>query len=146
MKRTTTALITIAAATLALAACSTDSSSASEETEPLSITSVTDLDSHIADTYNGTAELNDRDLTVTLESRGTELQDQDATLRALQDVGSSDLDYDSVTVTSSTDDGTWGYRYSADTVHQLADTSVSDGSIVVTEIWDHADEGTNFAY
>lgn len=139
MKRTTLALAA-AVLTLGLAACSSSDEPAEATPTTVEITSTDDLDAHVAGTYNGTAELYDGSLTLAVDSQGSELQDQDMTMRLLQTVGDSPLDYDDVTITTSTGDGpTWGYRYDADTVHQIADSSIGDGSLVVTDIWDLAD-------
>lgn len=138
MKRTTIALAA-AGLFLGLAACS-NSDEPAEASPTIEIDTTDDLDTYVDDAYNGTAELFDGHLTLAVDSQGSELQDQDMTTKLLQVVGDSPLDYDDVTITTSTGDGpTWGYRYDADTVHQIADSSIGDGSLVVTDIWDLAD-------
>lgn len=143
MRRTTIAVAF--AATLALTGCS--GSDEAEADAPLEFPDAQSLNEHIADRFNGTAELVDEDLTVMIESKNSELQDQDRTLKVLEDVGEgARFDYDTLTITAQADSGSWGYRYDADTVDQIADADTGDGSIVVTEVWDKADTGTNNAY
>ena len=143
MRRTTIAVAF--AATLALTGCS--GSDEAEADAPLEFPDAQSLNEHIADRLNGTAELVDEDLTVMVESKNSELQDQDRTLKVLEDVGEgARFDYDTLTITAQADNGSWGYRYDADTVDEIADTDTGDGSIVVTEVWGKADTGTNNAY
>lgn len=143
MRRTTIAVAF--AATLALTGCS--GSDEAEADAPLEFPDAQSLNDHIDDRFNGTAELVDEDLTVMVESKNSELQDQDRTLKVLEDVGEgARFDYDTLTITAQADNGSWGYRYDADTVDEIADTDTGDGSIVVTEVWDKADTGTNNAY
>ncbi|MGO3179477.1 MAG: hypothetical protein ACTIJR_07925 [Brevibacterium linens] len=145
MRRTTIAVAVAFAATLALTGCS--GSDEAEADAPLEFPDAQSLNEHIADRFNGTAELVDEDLTVMVESKNSELQDQDRTLKVLEDVGEgARFDYDTLTITAQADNGSWGYRYDADTVDEIADTDTGDGSIVVTEVWDKADAGTNNAY
>lgn len=125
----------LAAATLTLTGCSNDAPSRDDEVAALDFPTVEDLDTHMADTRNGGAELLDSDLTITIETRGSELQDKDATLKALEAAGAAQFDYDTVTITAP---GTFGCRYDAATVTDAA-------SIAVTDVWDHAETctGTN---
>lgn len=140
MKRMTTLALAAAALALGLAACSSSSDEPAEAAPAVEISTTDDLNSYVADAYNGTAELFDGSLTLAVDSQGSELQDQDMTTRLLQAVGGSPLEYDDVTITTSTGDGpTWGYRYDADTVADIASKSTTDGSLVFTEIWDMAD-------
>lgn len=144
MRRTTIAVAL--AALLALTGCSGGNDEA-EANAPLEFTDVDALNEHVADRFNGTAELVDDDLTVMVESKNSELQDQDRTLKVLEDVGEgARFDYDTLTITAQADSGSWGYRYDADTVDQIADADTGGGSIVVTEVWGKADTGTNNAY
>ncbi|MGP5484588.1 hypothetical protein ACTXMZ_16565 [Brachybacterium alimentarium] len=145
MKRTTIALAA-AALVLGLAACSSSNEPA-EASPTIEIDTTDDLDAHITDAYNGGASLSEGDLQVTVESRGTELMDQDTTLDALQDIGNADLDYDKVTVTIQASNGGWcGHRYTADTVADIAEADTSYGEIVVSEIWDYAEASTPCKY
>lgn len=132
MKKLGTVTATLA---IALTGCSNDAPSRDDEVAALDFPTIEDLNTHMADTRNGGAELHDNDLTITLESRGTELQDKDATLKALEAAGAAQFDYDTVTITAP---GTFGCRYDAATVTDAA-------SIVVTDVWDHAETctGTN---
>ena len=115
------------AATLALTGCS--GSDEAEADAPLEFPDAQSLNEHIADRFNGTAELVDEDLTVMVESKNSELQDQDRTLKVLEDVGEgARFDYDTLTITAQADNGSWGYRYDADTVDEIADTDAGDGS------------------
>ena len=144
MRRTTTAVAI--AALLALTGCSGGSDEA-EADAPLEFPDVDTMDTHVSDKYNGSAELAGQDLTIMVESKGSELQDQDRTLKVLEDVSEgARFDYDTLTITAQADNGSWGYRYDANTVDQIADADTGDGSIVVTEVWDKADTGTNNAY
>lgn len=144
MRRTTTAVAL--AALLALTGCS-GSNDEAEADAPLEFPDVEALNNHIDETYDGSAELAGQDLTIMVESKNSELQDQDRTLKVLEDVGEgTKFDYDTLTITAQSDNGSWGYRYDADTVDQIADADTGDGSIVVTEVWDKADTGTNNAY
>lgn len=144
MRRTTIAVAI--AATLALTGCSSSNDEA-EADAPIELPDVEALNGHVADRFNGTAELAGQDLTIMVESKNSELQDQDRTLKVLEDVGEgTKFDYDTLTITAQADSGSWGYRYDADTVDEIADTDTGDGSIVVTEVWDKADTGTNNAY
>ena len=134
------------AATLALTGCSGGNDEAEADAPP-EFADVEALNEHVADRFNGTAELAGDDLTIMVESKSSELQDQDRTLKVLEDVGEGTrFDYDTLTITAQADNGSWGYRYDADTVDEIADTDAGDGSIVVTEVWDKADTGTNNAY
>ena len=143
MRRTATAVAF--AATLALTGCS--GSDEAEADAPLEFPDAQSLNEHVADRFNGTAELVGQDLTVMVESKNSELQDQDRTLKVLEDVGEgARFDYDTLTITAQADSGSWGYRYDADAVDQIADADTGDGSIVVTEVWDKADTGANNAY
>lgn len=142
MKRITTA-VTLAAL-LTLTACSGGNEDAEAET-PLDFPNVEALDQHLADRFGGASELTGDDLTVMVESKNSELQDQDRTLKVLEDVGEGvKFDYDTLTVTAQTDNGSWGYRYDHDTVTEVAKAGPAE--VVVTEIWDKADTGTNNAY
>lgn len=144
MRRTTTA-VTLAAL-LTLTACS-GSNDEAEADAPLEFPDAEALNEHVDETYDGSAELAGDDLTVMVESKGTKLQDQDRTLKVLGDVGEgAKFDYDTLTITAQADAGSWGYRYDHDTVDKIAGASVGDGSIVVSEVWDKADTGTNSAY
>lgn len=138
MKRTTIALAA-AALVLGLAACSSSNERA-EASPTIEIDTADDLDAYVGDAYNGTTELFDGHLTLAVDSQGSELQDQDMTVELLQAVGDSPLDYDDVTITTGAGEGpTWGYRYDADTVADIAGKSTTDGTLVLTEIWDMAD-------
>lgn len=138
MKRTTIALAAAALA-LGLAACSSSNEPA-EASPTIEIDTTDDLDTYVDDAYNGTAELFDGHLTLAVDSQGSELQDQDMTVELLQAVGDSPLDYDDVTIATGAGEGpTWGYRYDADTVADIAGKSTTDGTLVLTEIWDMAD-------
>lgn len=140
MKRITTAVAL--AALLTLTACGGNNA---EEEAPLDFPDVAALDEHLADRFGGASELTGDDLTVMVESKNSELQDQDRTLKVLEDVGEGvKFDYDTLTVTAQTDNGSWGYRYDHDTVNKIAGAGPAE--IVVTEIWDKADTGTNNAY
>lgn len=142
MKRITTA-VTLAAL-LTLTACSSGNEDAAAEA-PLDFPNVEALDQHLADRFGGASELTGDDLTVMVESKNSELQDQDRTLKVLEDVGEGvKFDYDTLTVTAQTDNGSWGYRYDHDTVNKIAEAGPAE--VVVTEIWDKADTGTNNAY
>lgn len=134
----------LAAATLTLTGCSGNDADTADETPTLD--SIEAVDTHIADTYGGSAELNDGDLSVNLDSRGTELQDQDATLKAIQDIGTATgLDYTTATITLTADNGAGcGHRYDADTVSEIATADTAE--IVVTDIWDHAETSTPCTY
>ena len=93
-----------------------------------------------------TAPPNSRRLTCR-HRRAANSKTRDRTLKVLEDVGEGiEFDYDTLTITAQADNGSWGYRYDADTVDQIADADIGDGSIVVTEVWDNADTGTNNAY
>ena len=117
------------AALLALTGCSSDNDEAGADA-PLEFPDAQSLNEHIADRFNGTAELVDEDLTVMVESKNSELQDQDRTLKVLEDVGEgARFDYDTLTITAQADSGSWGYRYDADTVDEIADADTGDGSI-----------------
>lgn len=141
MNQITTA-VTLAAL-LTLTACSSGDDAEAEA--PLDFPDTKALDEHLADRFGGTSELAGDDLTVMVESKNSELQDQDRTLKVLEDVGEGvQFDYDTLTVTAQTDNGTWGYRYDHDTVDKIAQAGPAE--IVVTEIWDKADTGTNHAY
>lgn len=141
MKRITTA-VTLAAL-LTLTACSSGNDDAKEA--PLDFPNVEALDQHLADRFGGASELTGDDLTVMVESKNSELQDQDRTLKVLEDVGEGvKFDYDTLTVTAQADAGSWGYRYDRDTVDKIAQAGPAE--VVVTEIWDKADTGTNNAY
>lgn len=138
MKRTTIALAA-AGLVFGLAACSSSNEPA-EASPTIEIDTTDDLSTYVDDAYNGTAELFDGHLTLAVDSQGSELQDQDMTTKLLQAVGDSPLDYDDVTITTGAGEGpTWGYRYDADTVADIAGKSTTDGSLVLTEIWDMAD-------
>lgn len=138
MKRTTIALAAAALA-LGLAACSSSDEPA-EASPTIEIDTTDDLDTYIADAYNGTADLYDGDLTLAVDSQGSELKDQDMTVKLLQTIAETDIDYDTVTITTGTGDGpTWGYRYDADTVQEIGEANIGDGTLVVTDIWDQAD-------
>lgn len=126
----------LAITTLALTGCTSNDADTATETPTLG--SIEDLDAHTAERFNGGAELHDGNLTITVESKGTELQDQDATLKALQDAASTTgIEYDTVTIAAA---GTFGCRYDKATAQDAA-----DGNIVVTNIWDTAEActGTN---
>lgn len=144
MKQTT---IAVALATLlAVTGCSSGNDEA-EADAPLEFPDIEALNEHIDERFDGTAELVKDDLTVMVESKNSELQDQDRTLKALEDIGEgAAFDYDTLTITAKADSGSWGYRYDHDTVDKIAGASTGDGSIIVTEIWDKADTGTNNAY
>lgn len=138
-----TALAVAAAAILAVTGCSGGDDAEAEA--PLDFPDVEALNEHVADRFDGTAELVKDDLTVMVESKNSELQDQDRTLKVLEDVGEGvKFDYDTLTVTAQTDNGSWGYRYDHDTVTEVAEAGPAE--TVVTEIWDKADTGTNNAY
>lgn len=136
----------LAATTLALALTGCTSNDADTADETPTLDSIEAVDTHIADTYGGSAELNDGDLSVTLNSRGTELQDQDATLKAIQDIGTATgLDYTTATITLTADSGAGcGHRYDADTVSEIAGADTAE--VVVTDIWDHAEASTPCNY
>ncbi|MGO1623301.1 hypothetical protein [Flaviflexus sp.] len=139
MRRTTTAVAI--AALLALTGCSSSNDDA-EADAPLEFPDVQSLNEHIADRFNGTAELVDEDLTVMIESKGFEMSDKGQTVKVLEDVGEGvQFDYDTLTVTAQTDNGAWGYRYDADTV-----TEASESEVLVDKAWSLADTGTNHAY
>lgn len=139
MKRITTA-VTLAAL-LTLTACSSGNDDAEAET-PLDFPSVEALNEHVAERFAGTAELIKDDLTVMIESKGFELSDKGETVKVLEDVGEGvKFDYDTLTVASNTDTGTWGYRYDRDTVEEAAENDV-----LVDKVWNLADTGTNNAY
>lgn len=141
MKRITTA-VTLAAL-LTLTACS--SGEEAEADAPLNFPNIETLNEHIDERFDGTAELAGSDLTIMVESKNSELQDQDRTLKVLEDVGEgATFDYDTLTVAAQTDNGSWGYRYDHDTVDKIAEAGPAE--VVVTEIWDKADTGTNNAY
>ena len=141
MKRITTA-VTLAAL-LTLTACGGNDDAEAEA--PIDFPDTKSLDEHLADRFGGASELTDDDLTVMVESKNSELQDQDRTLKVLEDVGEGvKFDYDTLTVTAQTDNGSWGYRYGHDTVTEIAEAGPAE--TVVTEIWDKADTGTNNAY
>lgn len=141
MNRITTA-VTLAAL-LTLTACGGNDDA--EADASLDFPNTEALDQHLADRFGGASELTDDDLTIMVESKNSELQDQDRTLKVLEDVGEGvKFDYDTLTVTAQTDNGTWGYRYDHDTVDEIAEAGPAE--IVVTEIWDKADTGTNNAY
>lgn len=139
MRRTTIAVAL--AALLALTGCSSSNDDA-EADAPLEFPDVQSLNEHIADRFNGTAELVDEDLTVMIESKGFEMSDKGQTVKVLEDVGEGvQFDYDTLTVTAQTDSGAWGYRYDADTV-----TEASESEVLVDKAWSLADTGTNHAY
>lgn len=141
MKRITTA-VTLAAL-LTLTACGGNDDAEAEA--PLDFPDTKSLDEHLADRFGGASELTDDDLTVMVESKNSELQDQDRTLKVLEDVGEGvKFDYDTLTVTAQADAGSWGYRYDHDTVTEVAEAGPAE--VVVTEIWDKAETGTNNAY
>ena len=141
MKRITTA-VTLAAL-LTLTACGGNDDAEAEA--PLDFPNVEALDQHLADRFGGASELSGDDLTVMVESKNSELQDQDRTLKVLEDVGEGvKFDYDTLTVTAQADAGSWGYRYDHDTVTEVAEAGPAE--VVVTEIWDKAETGTNNAY
>lgn len=141
MKRITTA-VTLAAL-LTLTACGNGDDA--EADAPLNFPNVETLNEHIDERFDGTAELAGNDLTIMVESKNSELQDQDRTLKVLEDVGEgATFDYDTLTVTAQTDNGSWGYRYDHDTVNKIAEAGPAE--VIVTEIWDKADTGTNNAY
>lgn len=130
----------LATATLALTGCTTgnDAPSRSNEIAELNFPTVEDLNTHTAEKYDGSADLHDGNLTITIETRGTELQDKDATLKVLEEIGNAaTFDYNTVTITAP---GTFGCRYDADQTDDAA-----NGNITVTNIWDHAETctGTN---
>lgn len=139
-----TAIAVAFAATLALTGCSGGNDDA-EADAPIDFPDVAALDQHLADRFGGASELAGDDLTVMVESKNSELQDQDRTLKVLEDVGEGvKFDYETLTITAQTDNGSWGYRYDRDTVDEIAQAGPAEG--VVTEIWDKADTGTNNAY
>ena len=138
MRRTATAVAF--AATLALTGCS--GSDEAEADAPLEFPDAQSLNEHIADRFNGTAELVDEDLTVMVESKGFEMSDKGRTVKVLEDVGEGvEFDYETLTITAQTDSGAWGYRYDADTVKEA-----SESEVLVDKAWSLADTGTNHAY
>lgn len=139
MRRTTTAVAI--AALLALTGCSGGNDDA-EADAPLEFPDVQSLNEHVADRFNGTAELVDEDLTVMVESKGFEMSDKGRTVKVLEDVGEGvEFDYETLTITAQTDSGAWGYRYDADTVKEA-----SESEVLVDKAWSLADTGTNNAY
>lgn len=143
----TTTLAVALAALLTLTACSSGNDDA-EADAPLDFPNIEALNEHVADKYNGQAKLNGgSDLMIGVESKNSELQDQDRTLKVLEDVGEGvQFDYDTVSISSEPDKGEWGYQYTRETVQKIAGASVGDGSVVVTEIWDNTERGYNTAY
>ncbi|MGP5377584.1 PASTA domain-containing protein [Brachybacterium alimentarium] len=125
-----------------------------EEAEPEldQLSSIDDLDAYVADQYGGSAFVvpdgeMEGDIEIDVESRGSELQDKVLTIDVLTDIGDLvDFEYEDVTVTAATDSGRWGVRYNHDQVQEIAEASISDGSLIIADIWDHADASTNFAY
>lgn len=139
MRRTTIAVAL--AALLALTGCSGGNDDA-EADAPLEFPDVQSLNEHVADRFNGTAELVDEDLTVMVESKGFEMSDKGRTVKVLEDVGEGvEFDYETLTITAQTDSGAWGYRYDADTVKEA-----SESEVLVDKAWSLADTGTNNAY
>lgn len=143
----TTTLAVALAALLTLTACGGNNDDA-EADAPTTFANIDELNTHIADKYSGTAKLNGgTEIMMSVESKNTELQDQDRTLKVLEEVGTgAEFDYNTVSIGSKPDKGEWGYRYAHDVVQDIANASVGDGSIVVTEIWDKAEHGYNTAY
>ena len=143
MRRTATAVAF--AATLALTGCS--GSDEAEADAPLEFPDAQSLNEHVADRFNGTAELVGQDLTVMVESKNSELQDQDRTLKVLEDVGEgARFDYDTLTITAQADSGSWGTGTTPIRSTRSQTPTPETESIVVTEVWGKADTGTNNAY
>lgn len=137
------------AALLALTGCSgSNDTEADAPKEPLSFADAGDADAYFADQYGGGADEHDGNVDVSIESRGTELQDQDRSANAIQDFGEGvEFDYDTLTLSIRAESGSGcGHRYTSDVVDELTGLSTSDGSLVFTEIWDYAEASTPCNY
>ncbi|GAA1935676.1 hypothetical protein GCM10009689_14780 [Brevibacterium antiquum] len=142
MRRTTTAVGL--AALLAIAGCS----GSDPDEAPLEFADNEIFNDHIADKYEGRAELNGgSDLMVGVESKNSELQDQDRTVKVLEDVGEGvTFDDKTVSISSKPDKGEWGDQYTRDVAEKVAGAKAGDGSVIVAKIWDHTERGYNTAY
>lgn len=82
----------------------------------------------------------DRDadrLHVEFPSVGQTNTDKKATADAVQAAGSAEFDYDVLMVTGTTDEGTWSYMFSTDTVDEMTD---GESVVEADTVWDSADQ------
>ncbi|TSI18556.1 hypothetical protein [Brevibacterium aurantiacum] len=76
-------------------------------------------------------------LHVEFPSSGQPNTDKKATADAVQGAGNAEFDYDMLMVTGTTDEGTWSYMFSTDTVKDLTE---SGEAVEADTVWDSADQ------
>ncbi|MCF2588709.1 hypothetical protein [Brevibacterium sp. UCMA 11752] len=76
-------------------------------------------------------------LHVEFPSSGQPNTDKKATADAVQGAGNAEFDYDMLMITGTTDEGTWSYMFSPDTVKDL---TKSGEAVEADTVWDSADQ------
>lgn len=146
-----------AAALLALTGCSgsddNDEKSLTEQNEDrlsaLSFPDAESLSEHLQSEYDAddvhldeSGGAMDGDLSISVDSQGTELQDQNLTADIIETVAHGvEFDYETVTVAILGDPGVCGNRYDRDKVESFA-----ENGIIIPSIWDNAESTSGCNY